>query len=175
MRGNKRARVKISANMSIFVPNCPSAASLSFRCYPLCHNLISYYFSYRGIQKVDIVSGSNVACHAIRLVPRVHSKGILIMVDGKDLFGLKIKYDFFEVSRHGVNIAPVFVILAVLQEGEIDLSETFADLVKAFIVASIATNIDFAVARFYHKGSPKRLIAFAQETIREMAGRQTSD
>lgn len=92
--------------------------------------------------------GSNTMHYTIRLIPRVHGKGILVMVDGEDLLGLQIKDDFFEVFRRSVDIAPVFVVLSVLKEGKIDRSEAFVNLLEPFVVASVTAHIHFSAGIF---------------------------
>ena len=94
------------------------------------------------------MSGGKVVRYAIRLIPRVHGKGILVMVDGEDLLDLQIKDDFFEVVRHSVDIAPVFVVLPVLEEGKIDRPEAFVNLLEPFVVASVAAHIHFSAGIF---------------------------
>ena len=112
---------------------------------------------------------SDIMCHAVGFVPRVHSKGILVVVDGEDLFGMEVKEDLFKVLGRSVNIFPVRVILSIFKESEFNRAETFVYVLEAFVVTAVASNIDFATAGFNHEGSPKRLVSFAQKTIGEMS------
>ena len=113
----------------------------------------------RGIQEADAMFGGNMLRHAVRFVPRVHGKGVLVMMDGEDLPRLQIKDGFFEVFGHGVDISPVGVILSVFQESEVDSAKPFLYLLKTLVIASVAADIDLSASCFYQERSPERLVA----------------
>ncbi len=70
------------------------------------------------------------------------------MVDRKDLFRLQIHHRFLQIFRRGVDIFPIVIILAVFKESQVDRTEAFADLRKAFVIATIASYIDLSAGVF---------------------------
>ncbi len=73
-----------------------------------------------------------------RLVPRVVREAKLGMVDGGETVCTKFRHCFPQLLGHGVDLAPVGIVLAVLYDGEVDVGELFPEAFEATAIASIA-------------------------------------
>ncbi len=73
-----------------------------------------------------------------RLVPRVVREAKLGVVDGDETLCTKVGNGFPQLLGHGVYLAPVGIVLAVLHDGEVDVGKLFPDAFEATAIASIA-------------------------------------
>ena len=73
--------------------------------------------SLRSIQKRNVLFCGNLLGYPVWLFPGMNGKRKLVMMDGKNMLGLQVKDGFLKVLRHGMNISPIRVVLAILKEG----------------------------------------------------------
>ena len=71
-------------------------------------------------------------------VPSVVREAELGVVDGDETLCTKVGNGFPQLLGHGVDLAPVGIVLAVLQDGEVDVGELFPEAFEATAIASIA-------------------------------------
>ena len=74
-----------------------------------------------------------------RLIPRVLPQLKFGRVNREKPSGVQIKTGFQHLFREGVDIPPGLIVLPILQNGEIEISESAADFGKVSIVPAIAT------------------------------------
>ena len=115
-----------------------------------------------------MVLGRNIVRHGGWFRPGMDGESELVMVDGEDLLGLEVEDDFLEVLGGGVDIFPIGIVLSVFQERQVHGAETIVYLGKAFVVASVAADIDLTTFSFDHERRPERLITFAQQSVAKM-------
>ena len=60
------------------------------------------------------------------------------MVDGDETFSTEFSNGLTQLFGHGVDLAPVGIVLAVLHDGEVDVGELFPEAFEATATASIA-------------------------------------
>ena len=64
------------------------------------------------------------------------------VVDGDETLGSKFGNGFPQLIGHGVDLAPVGIVLAVLHDGEVDVGKLFPEALEATAVAAIAREKD---------------------------------
>ena len=64
------------------------------------------------------------------------------VVDGDETLCSKFRHCFPQLLGHGVDLAPVGIVLAVLHDGEVDVGKLFLEAFEATAVASIAREKD---------------------------------
>ena len=65
------------------------------------------------------------------------------VVDGDETPGSKVGNGLTQLLRHGVDLAPVGIVLAVLHDGEVDVGKLLPEALEATVVAAIAREKDF--------------------------------
>jgi len=60
------------------------------------------------------------------------------VVDSDETLCTKFSNSFSQLLGHGVDLAPVGIVLTVLHDGEVDVGELFPDAFEATAIASIA-------------------------------------
>ena len=64
------------------------------------------------------------------------------VVDGDETLCTKVGNGFPQLLGHGVYLAPVGIVLAVLHDGEVDVGKLFPEAFEATAVAAIAREKD---------------------------------
>ena len=59
------------------------------------------------------------------------------VVDGDETSGTEVGNGSPQLFRHGVDLAPVGIVLAVLHDGEVDVGKLFPEAFEATAVATI--------------------------------------
>ena len=78
------------------------------------------------------------------LVPRVVREAELGVVDGDETLCTKFSNSFSQLHGHGVDLAPVGIVLAILHDGEVDVGKLFPEAFEATAIASIAREKDLS-------------------------------
>ena len=73
-----------------------------------------------------------------RFIPRVVREAELGVVDGDETPCPEVGNGLTQMFGHGVDLAPVGIVLTVLHDGEVDVGELFPDAFEATAIASIA-------------------------------------
>ena len=60
------------------------------------------------------------------------------VMDGDEPFSTEFTNGLPQLLRHGVDLAPVDIVLTVLHDGEVDVGELFPKAFEATAIASIA-------------------------------------
>ena len=60
------------------------------------------------------------------------------VVDGDEPFSTEVGNGLTQLFGHGVDLAPVGIVLTVLHDGEVDVGELFPEAFEATAIASIA-------------------------------------
>ena len=79
-----------------------------------------------------------------RFIPRVVREAELGVVDGDETLCTEFYDSFPQLLGHGVNLAPVGIILAVLHDGEVDVGKLIPEAFEATAIASIAREKDLS-------------------------------
>ena len=147
---------------------------LSNACPPLCRG--------QGAVQNDRLADSG-RCQLIRrifasraqpdqgLVPGVVGNAEASHVAGNQHPGFEIQGRERALLRHHVDIGPVFVVLAALQNGRIECAELPADFGKVRTIAGIAAVEEASVARCQGKAAPEAL-PLEKEAPGIVSGRQ---
>ena len=64
------------------------------------------------------------------------------VVDGDESFGTEFSNSFSQLLGHGVDLAPVGIVLAVLHDGKVNVGKLFSEAFEATAIASIAREKD---------------------------------
>ena len=64
------------------------------------------------------------------------------VVDGDETLCSKFRHSFSQLLRHGVDLAPVGIVLAVLRDGEVDVGKLLPEALETTAVATIAREKD---------------------------------
>ena len=64
------------------------------------------------------------------------------VVDGDETLCSKFRHCFPQLFWHGVDLAPVGIVLAVLHDGKVDAGKMFPEALEATAVATIAREND---------------------------------
>ena len=59
------------------------------------------------------------------------------VVDGDETSSTKFRHGLTQIFRHGVDLAPVGIILAVFHDGEVNVGKLFPEALEATAVATI--------------------------------------
>ena len=97
----------------------------------------------------------------VGLLPGVHGKGELVVVNGEELLWLEVEYHFLQVVGRCMDVSPVVVILTVLKESEVNRAEAVIDLAEMLAVSAVTAYIDLTMTVIDEERSPKSLIALA--------------
>ena len=65
-------------------------------------------------------------------------KAKLGVVDGDEPFSTEFSNGLPQLLGHGVDLAPVGIVLAILHDGEVDVGKLFPEAFEATAIASIA-------------------------------------
>ena len=76
-------------------------------------------------------------------VPRMPCQGEFRMVHRDGLSRSHIPDCLFQLSGHGVNIPPRFIILPIFQYSQVDVSMLLTYVSKMCVITSVAADIDF--------------------------------
>ena len=71
-------------------------------------------------------------------VPRMVREAELGVVNGDETLCTKVSNGFPQLLGHGVDLAPVGIVLAVLHDGEVDVGKLLPEAFEATAIASIA-------------------------------------
>ena len=71
------------------------------------------------------------------------------VMDGDETLCTKFGHGFSQLLGHGVDLAPVVVVLAVLHDGEVDVGKPLPEALEATAVAAIAREEDLSLCRFH--------------------------
>ena len=66
------------------------------------------------------------------------------VVDGDETFSTEFSNGLTQLLGHGVDLAPVGIVLAVLHDGEVDVGKLFPEAFEATAIASIAREKDLS-------------------------------
>ena len=66
------------------------------------------------------------------------------VMDGDETLCTKFGHGFSQLLGHGVDLAPVVVVLTVLHDGEVDVGKLFPEAFEATAIASIAREKDLS-------------------------------
>ncbi len=58
-------------------------------------------------------------------------------MDGDETLCTKFRHGFTQLLGHGVNLAPVGIVLAVLHDGEVDVGKLLPEALEATAIATI--------------------------------------
>ena len=83
------------------------------------------------------------------LVPRMGGETELGMMDGDETSSSKVGNGSPQLLWHGVDLAPVGIVLAVLHDGEVDVGKPLPEALEATAVAAIAREEDLSLCRFH--------------------------
>ena len=72
-----------------------------------------------------------------RLVPWMVREAELGVVDGDETLCTEFYDSFPQLLGHGVNLAPVGIVLAILHDGEVDVGKLFPEAFEATAIATI--------------------------------------
>ncbi len=64
------------------------------------------------------------------------------VVDGDETPGAKFRHGLPQIFGHGMDLAPVGIVLAVFHDGEVDVGKLFPEAFEATAVAAIAREKD---------------------------------
>ena len=65
-------------------------------------------------------------------------KAKLGMVDGDETLCTKFRHGFSQLLGHGVDLAPVRIVLAVFHNGEVDVGKLLSEAFETTAIASVA-------------------------------------
>ena len=77
-----------------------------------------------------------------RLVPWMVREAELGVVDGDETLCTKFRHSFPQLLGHGVDLAPVGIVLAVLHDGEVDVGKLLPEAFEAAAIAPVAREKD---------------------------------
>ena len=60
------------------------------------------------------------------------------VMDGDEMFSTEVGNGLTQLFGHGMNLAPVGIVLAVFHDGEVDVGKLFSEALEATAVATIA-------------------------------------
>ena len=66
------------------------------------------------------------------------------MMDGDEPFSTEFSNGLPQLLGHGVDLAPVGIVLAVLHDGEVNVGKLFSEAFEATAIASIAREKDLS-------------------------------
>ena len=66
------------------------------------------------------------------------------MVDGDETFSTEFSNGLTQLFGHGMNLAPVVVVLTVLHDGEVDVGKLLPEALETTAVATIAREKDLS-------------------------------
>ena len=95
-------------------------------------------------------------------------------MNGEVALSAKFRHFFAQIFRHGMDLRPVRIVLAIFHNAQIDIRELFANLLEMFAVTAVATNPDSTFWRFIDKRRPKGLV-LVQVSTRKMPCRSCRD
>ena len=78
-----------------------------------------------------------------RLIPRMVRKAELGVMDSDETPCSKVGNSLTQLLGHGVDLAPVGIVLAVLHDGKVNVGKLFPEAFEATAVAAIAREKDF--------------------------------
>lgn len=129
---------------------------MEYPVYPLLHffppvaeggvrlSYVHLFPDYRGQEFI----GSSFCCGGhtfIGLFPAVGGKGIFPVMVGNYCQCVEIIPGSGAFFRHHMDCGPVFVILPVLYEGQVETAEFFSDFFKSVVVAAVTGVVYFPV------------------------------
>ena len=77
-----------------------------------------------------------------RLVPWVVREAELGVMYGDETFSTKFSNSFSQLLGHGVDLAPVGIVLAVLHDSEVDIGKLFPEALETTAIATVAREKD---------------------------------
>ena len=71
---------------------------------------------------------------------------------------IQVQHFFAELFGQGMNLVPIFIVLPVFQNSQIDIRKFFTNLLKMFTLAAISANPNGTLWRLEYKRRPQRFI-----------------